>query len=163
MTDIQTAVKVVCETPDKDLNRGCAAQFVNLGNGWGFKFYRNANFQEKTYELQKRAASLGLAPEVGEMVTFNLKNRTMYGYTTQTARVIKDEYAASLGCHANEVFDHPNYEEDTRKNVYLIDGYRELMEGLEENGFDTFDMHWGNVGYLDDGRLVAIDFDADIP
>jgi hypothetical protein len=117
--------------------------------------------RKATHAAQDKAHKLGLAPAVGKKLRFTLsENETMYGYITEC---IVETYGDR---YARKVLGYNSMEEagdtyDCACDVAMGDDeeYNQLMENLRVNGFSTGDMHFENVGYMKDGRLVAIDFD----
>lgn len=152
----------VRETPNRGFSRGIHARFVALDEVWGIKLYKQEWVRDKSYNLQERASALGLAPCV--MDKFELtKSIYMYGYLTEIARPIKDEILDRFGYKGNR--DRLPYEveesEGLEKLINEVEDSKphvELMRQLRKHYFDISDMHWGNVGRLSSGDLVAIDF-----
>jgi hypothetical protein len=156
---IDQIVQTVRDTPPSKVESGCAARFVPFIDGWGIKFYPDEDTRDSTHTLQDRAYTDGLAPEVGDKFEFNIDGIKRYGYLTKMAKVCKATYAEQWGIPYNKAAWDKRREE-AEEEIRKRPEYRQLMEEMEFFVYDTCDMHWGNVGYLPDGRMVAIDFDG---
>lgn len=142
---VETAIEIVKSSPRNSYESGVDAMFKRIDERWGLKFYRNERMRDKTYDFQGRAAELGYAPILGDKVDFTTSNGgTVYGYITEcVARMEeRDGYGDYPSPYMMNVM-HPEYEN-------LIEGLGEIMY--------VQDMHGGNVGWMADGRMVAIDF-----
>jgi hypothetical protein len=158
-----TALKIVGETPENQFKKGGVARFVNVGDGWGLKFYTNETDRDYTYDKQKIAYHHGIAPNVGHKMDFKLGSYQYYGYLTEMADVIKDKFCREHNV-VGDVYSVKNEHLSpaylaVQDAMYASDDHENLVTELECLGYDPNDMHWGNVGYMPDGRMVAIDFD----
>lgn len=123
---------------------GQACRFLTVGE-IGVKVYgKDADKANGAYNNQRRAAGLGLAPEVGDLWTIHLRigpydTVRIYGYLTEIAEV---EPESSYG-----------------EGALTTEEEIELGKALEANGFPSWDIYGRNVGRLKDGRAVCIDFD----
>lgn len=168
---LDVALKMVAETPRTDRFKGQAAQFISLGNGWGLKFYDTKCECETTYETQETAFAAGIGPALGEKTTFSVDGMIRYGYITQHAETFRDKFAKKHNLTGNaftaiEKIEDAERREEVRRECMKIrttmdnlPEYSDLMYEMTRLGLCTNDMHWGNVGYLPNGKLVCIDFD----
>lgn len=131
----------------KSYDSGCECIFLKLNKDIGLKLYSSKKERNHAFVLQRKAATIGLAPPVyarlsipGFMIVTNecdyadlmpVNTGKIYGYTTAIARKVG-----------------PNYSEQKLED---------LSRELDANGFYMCDMHDENVGYYNK-RLVAIDF-----
>lgn len=167
---LDLALKMLTETPADQRMSGCEAQFIPLGNGWGLKFYRNEDMRTQTYDMQAKAFAAGIAPALGEKIDFTIDGNRRYGYLTECVDIICDTFARKHGIvggyyeNISQVGETDTQRAVSREGLEVQDTmndsqeYKILMKKLRHLGFDTEDMHWGNVGHTKDGRLVAIDF-----
>lgn len=123
---------------------GSECSFVDFGNGWGLKCYRNYGSYFRAYVVQQAAAKAGIAPQVGE----SHKIAGHYCYITQVI-----EPMCEYGYDNDHCVQDPEcgqiYDSMTEAND----------EFYQEFGHVYYDEHWGNYGYMD-GECVIIDFDG---
>jgi hypothetical protein len=111
--------------------RGFHAQFAELGDGWGLKWYRDVDRARHCYGLQTHAAQFGLAPECRDWFECDEAS----GFTTQIVE----------RCEPVRITDSPEHRRLHRQLMSLC-------------GIIPHDATWRNTGYLPDGRLVLFDF-----
>ena len=134
---------------EEQVHSGVSARFVRISKDWGLKCFRYKRVAAVCYVAQKEAAKLGLGPEVGEF------GKTQHGWGFVT------EFAESWGereelpeCYSQEL-------ERAEDEMYENEDYNQLLRDLRAAGFMTADMHIFNVGFTNEGKLVAIDFDRE--
>lgn len=163
MECVQTAIAKVRETPFHARPAGIACMFVAINDRWGVKLYRDKQYADKTYNMQKKAAEFRLAPNVGERLTINDYDKyghacTLHGYLTES---IVFTHAQVHNLSSKTYYDGDNKAKwiEASSNLQCSYEYMDLIDGIRKKaGIDPCDMHMENVGYLDDGTLVAIDF-----
>ena len=156
--------KIIHETPVDKYSMGIAAKFMPIDDIWGLQFYNNKEDRDKTYSRQNEAWRHGLAPRLGKKFRMTTPTGKVYGYITEVVETLYDRAVRNAGydipihkfCnHENSSIRQACYKEEEK----LMDKtHDQLLKDLEDIGLYTGDMHWGNVGWLPDGRLVAIDF-----
>jgi hypothetical protein len=160
--------KYIIKTVSLDSGRfieGCYASYYRLNKKWGFKVYEYSDDRNLAYFEQRKTFSYGLAPAVRERFkTLQIfgksseKNWRLYGYITENViETVKDKEIRLGRTYDDDYFDEWGDFDQLEKSV---DGYTELCDSLIHYGFShlLIDLHWENVGWLADGRLVAIDF-----
>jgi hypothetical protein len=142
---IADAIEVIHQSPANSFERGIHASFKKITDQWGVKFYDSKYIRDETYDLQKMAHAIDCAPALGEKFEVNTpRTGTIYGYVTEcVVRMGSDKDENDMYARSEEMKDLPEY-------VELIESLKSIM--------DVDDMHGGNVGYLANGRMVAIDF-----
>lgn len=146
----------ILTTPDDGYKFGDYANFKKINNKWGLKFFENEQIRNDTFDFQYLACQIGCGPELGEKFDMTLPDgKPVYGYITEC--IVKDGNLL----YAEEMGDESTYdpiEEDVEDyDLYKIYGYTRMIKRLEKIMW-VGDMHGGNVGILDSGRLVVIDF-----
>jgi hypothetical protein len=154
---IAEAIQRVRETPVDKFESGCAAHFVPFIDGWGIKFYTDQEVRDDTHYIQNKAFNDDVAPEVGDKIDFTLNNFQYYGYLTKMVRVCMVEFAEERGISYEDAPYHEDAD-NAENEIYDRPEYFDLIEKMNYLGMDTGDMHWANVGYTPDGRMLAIDF-----
>lgn len=158
------ALKVARETPQREYKKGVAALFTRINTGWGIKLYDSKYVRDETYNLQFIAHSVGAAPQLGEKfeVSLPFRSGTYYGYVTECiTKTYKDVFDEDYGdVDSNYSYNEINKIQDEMEES---DEYKDLINKLKMAGIGTSDMHWANVGWMPDGRFVAIDFSEEIP
>jgi hypothetical protein len=149
-------VEIVTKSPHS--SNGQSARFWRLGDsGWGVKVCSRKSQRDNGYKMQKLASMLDLAPEVGYRFNIAVPSKFYphapvehFCYTTECAeKVVKDIY-----------------EDDENEDDYVYPDYRnyplpeihEVYKALTDAGFVDQDAHWGNYGWMPDGRPVCVDF-----
>jgi hypothetical protein len=160
---INHALKVLSRTPSNSPNfkTGCSAKFLRITDNYGIKLYSTKEKRKITHKEQQKAHQLGLAPAVGRKFRLTLpeNNETVYGYITEcVVETYGDRYARKRG-FASMIEADDEYDIACEIAIDNDEEYNQLIQNLRENGFCVYDMHFENVGYMKDGRLVAIDFD----
>lgn len=146
---------------------GGAHKFINLGDGMGLKVYRYGADNDtdgpykrerlvKAFELQKLAAEIGLAPQVGELVEFQLGNQKYFGYTTQVADIVPHSLSKPDPSYPDfqtfETAEYKEFEERHREHVEYT------VHQLERHlGFHVWDDKAMNFSFID-GQHVLLDF-----
>ena len=146
---------VVGKTPVESYEKGVCAKFARINDEWGIKLYRDEYTRDKTYRFQDLANSVECAPRLGDKFSVVLPDdKTYYGYITEciTETFLK-RYLNRLGleCNSDEHYDLLDEMEEDEE-------FKTLCRDINSIGISTNDMHASNVGYLPNGRLVAIDF-----
>lgn len=149
-------VEVVTQSPHS--SNGQSARFWRLGDGgWGVKVFSRKEQRDNGYKMQKLAAMVGLAPEVGYRFNIAVPSKIYphkvvehFCYTTEcVTKVVKDVY------EGGEDDDDYLYPDDSG---YPLPDIHEAYRALTEAGFEDNDAHWGNYGWMPDGRAVCVDF-----
>lgn len=130
---------------DDSYETGIHAYFKSINDKWGLKFYHHERMRDKTYDLQALAHSHGLAPALGEKFNINIPNiGPIYGYVTEKIIVTLE--------------DTGNYPGEGQEDMRMqYDDFDRFIYKLESIMFVS-DMENFNVGFLEDGKMVAIDF-----
>jgi hypothetical protein len=133
---------------------GSMSNFYKLKNtkGRGFKTFVSYDDAIVAHENQKALAEHDLAPavysEVGKVRIGNSKTLSRWGYIT--------EIAETIGCGGNSCYC---CDRDNLEDVYY-DKIVQLLDDMEQVGFEFHDSHIGNVGYVNRGGvrlMVCID------
>lgn len=121
----------------------CAFRKLDTDKKWGIKCYYCKQERDLCFERQKLAAKFGLAPKVGPklLVSTGRKGNRLYCFITEVVKTYR-EYQKT----------HPGYDVDDDPQSEVL---RETL--LKECGLDGGDMHYGNIGFIND-KLVCIDF-----
>lgn len=137
---------------------GAECNFIKMDSGWGLKLYYEDCLARKTYEMQQYAASYGLAPRVGPYIfKFNKNGRIFSAYYTECVSCILYDRFKHLGNWMHGQW--PKHHLTDNSNVYgPFLGLPDIAQQLLEIGIEPFDLHYANVGFMPDGRLVCIDF-----
>ena len=132
---------------------GVRAVFI-IRDGVGVKYFSSADERDNVMNRQADGASVGLAPAVYDICEVYVISPhgfidLWYGYQTEIAAVC--EYTAAANCP----IDYDLTEESEE--------YHNLITSLEEEygSQATADLHTANIGRLDDGCLVCIDWGWD--
>lgn len=110
------------------------------GTKWGIKFYFDELARDQNYERQAEAHHLGIAPQLGDKVEWDIDGSHVYGFITQHIRVafwLPDEEKQDARKLLDETIS--TYDDDTRRRLYQ-------------------DLHNKNWGIDDDGKPLIIDF-----
>lgn len=152
---IQTALK----TPFDQYKTGIAAFFTRIDDTWGIKLYKSEFMRDKTFRLQNLAASVNAGPRLGNKFELKIPGKGYYyGYVTECVietyeNLYMDTYSEGMSeDDIDHLMDTCYCEMEDSKE------YQNLMNLLQWIDITTSDMHYGNVGWLKNGRLVAIDF-----
>ena len=143
---------------------GATAKFVKVSEQWGLKFFKREDARDLAVDRQIRAAEHGLGPLVGDTITFNWQGDTWYGYMTEVcpnvlANVWADEEGTDRDDYRNSLYNGTGRNPEKWCDFAESEELADLKEGLSELvGWNWYDDHEGNVGYMADGRLVCIDF-----
>ena len=157
-------------------SEGCSATFVSINETWGLKYWESSRKAGDNYRMNKLAAEFGLAPKVGEMVTFKLPNTPdswddreeieYHGYFVEKIEMTYQQrfYREDDSWWETTEDSEGNWDYVVPRINNSLDFERldlpNLPAMLQEVGFDEVeDLHWANVGWLPDGRFVCIDFD----
>lgn len=165
------AKRLIKQTPPKMRKKGCAAHYIPCGLGVGLKLYQRKIERNYTYKMQKKAWGIGLAPAVGRKFHITDTDKwgfstCEYGYFTESVETFAERFCSKYEISYQDWMDdiYPDEVKDEEKRVEEdlenCHEFNKLMSGLKSIGISTDDMHWGNFGYLPDGRMVAIDFYA---
>lgn len=117
---------------------GASCHFVDLGDGWGIKFYYGELERDLAYEAQKLCAKHGLGPKVGDVVYIDGLSMP-YGYVTEVIRA---------GITPNE------WNKIGQQITEYNDKYYDVF------GKYVIDDHRGNFGWKD-GAIMLLDFDIE--
>jgi hypothetical protein len=151
---IAEAVALMSTTPihSGKYQEGADAKFLRINDKWGLKFFQREDQRNDSYVLQEQAAELGLAPQIGDKFEFTFgDDDTRYGFITECiVETCNDRFRPEINWN--------DYSTTPWQRMYAMQEYQDLINGLRNNGFAANDMHEANVGWLPDGRLVAIDF-----
>jgi acetyltransferase-like isoleucine patch superfamily enzyme len=139
---IDLAIAAIKNSPPSAYSEGYHARFLKLNENWGLKVYDNRGIRDKTYRLQKMAAEINRAPQLGQNFELVVGDRILYGYITEVVEVHSE---------LNEYGYYPDLDEFEDEEYNLL--IKELCKIME-----VCDLHGGNVGYLKNGTLVAFDF-----
>lgn len=147
---------IITETHSSDYQSGCDARFKKINDQWGLKFFEEEKIRDQTFDLQYTAWEIGCGPELGDKFDLTLPDGTpVYGYITEC--IVKDGnvlYAEEMG---DESTYNPDLEDVESDDMHQVYGYTRMIERLKRV-MEVEDIHGGNVGILDSGRLVVIDF-----
>jgi len=140
---------------------GYTATFFRINDTYGFKMfgYEDGGDEDKKFvqdirKLQRVAHSLGFAPAVGRMFKVEWYGCPIWGYVTEC---VVETWFGRHCTFGREDWNCPEY--DAALDNYENDeDVSELRSRMMDNNYCTSDLHWHNVGYMPDGRLVCIDF-----
>lgn len=139
---------------------GAECTFIKMDNGKGLKLYYEEYLARKTYEMQAHAASYGLAPHVGPFIFKFNKNAHIYHayYTECIKKTLYDRYQ-HVGVWWDDVAwpKHKDWGDRCCIDGPSI-GLPDIAQQLADIGIKPYDLNYGNVGWMDDGRFVCIDF-----
>lgn len=139
---------------NKRSGSGSVSCFYKLKNtkNRGFKTFLSYDDAIIAYRNQKILAKYDLAPrvysEVGKVRVGNGKSLSRWGYIT--------EIAETIGCGGNSCYC---CDRDELEDAYY-DEIVQLLDDMEDVGFEFHDSHIGNVGYVNRGGvrlMVCID------
>jgi hypothetical protein len=158
--------EILSQTPREMKSKGVTCTFIRINETQGIKVYTDPDYCQDSYKDQKRAAKLGLAPNVGEKFKFydNEIDGYRHGYVTDCiVETWQDRWLRNNGKDGLSESDKnyiTAYESGASDEYYSDQEVEALNKALYKNGFDTAssDLHWKNCGWLPDGRLVCIDF-----
>jgi hypothetical protein len=128
---------------------GIMCIFVALNEKWGIKLYMSKRYRDDSFKRQSLAASLGLAPEVGESIDLGV-GKWKYGFITEIVELVTDREKPANMCVL--VWAWPWSKENWEKIEPTIDRLQ------KEIGWYFADYHGENWGYHKDGHLIPIDF-----
>lgn len=159
------AKRIIEETQQTAFKRGDVARFVRLDQVWGAKLYESHNDRNYCYGLQKRAWEHQAAPAVGCKFTgIDNEGEKYFAFITECVKeTLRDAYGKLIYLRDDVDFDSW----DDMDMVEAGDAWDEFARGTEfqelitkitSAGISSNDLHWNNVGRLNSGRLVAIDF-----
>jgi hypothetical protein len=142
-------------TPRHRYDSGVCARFTRMDEKHGIKFYYKEKMRDKTYELQNLAYDNGLAPRAFDKFDLHSAelDRTVYGYVTEAiASTFCDRYGDwETDDDNNLLFD------DDCEFPEIAEEFYALLASLNEVMY-VRDIHYNNVGFMPDGKMVAIDF-----
>ena len=142
---IKAVNQIVRNTPRGQFATGIHASFKKITDEWGLKFFDYKGRRDTNYARQKEAAECGCGPRIGrKFTTTDINGDKVYGYVTEC--VVKTYSRKRNGYYLHQYQIEEDYD------------VKMLFEKMIENNISINDMHAGNMGYLADGRLVAIDF-----
>lgn len=122
---------------------GIHAYYKRLSLHWGMKFYLSKERAEANYRVLSKAAKHGLAPRCGGKFSFKRGKSTYHGFMVEVVPPA-NQYKGNLH------YDHPEIE---KERALLNEALRHIgIAGEYQN-----DLHFGNIGYTKEGKLVAID------
>jgi hypothetical protein len=124
---------------------GTWGQFVPLNEEWGVKFYFVRYWCDYTYRLQRLAYEQKLAPAVGRRFSFKKEGKRLWGYITEKVLPLYKDPNYKGGIWQHEI-------EET------LPEFKKLMNDIHKIVPLLCGIHWGNVGWTKDRRLVIIDF-----
>lgn len=137
--------KVVDKVNRNRFEAGCSAYYVKLDKDIGLKFFYNKKNRDYTYKKHSEAHSVGVGPEVGSKVTFELQGKRLvskkvYGYLIEHVDVAMIKWPK----RGTEEWED--------------EGLLELEDRCIQNELPWPDLHSGNFGVNKKGQLVRIDF-----
>lgn len=153
--DPNEVAKKCCSSPHSS---GVEATFFPIDEKWGIKYWLDSDLRDMNYKYQNHASKHGLAPSVGRNIDFThpRSDKIVYGFFTEICPNI-----LSLNPEYNRISPFfASYKQDDDYNMDF-DHYNlpNLKKQLKDIGFvDVCDLHNANVGFMDDGRFVCIDF-----
>ena len=152
---LDQAIELARQTPVEKYAYGCDAMFLRINKNWGFKLFSTEKDRDKNYDRQNLAHEHGAAPAVGEKMFVTLPdNNSYYGFITECiVETYYDRHISEFDMYKDKEYANSELEEQ----MFRDDEYNNLMEILDDTT-GSFDMHCQNVGYMPDGRMVAIDF-----
>lgn len=145
---ILEAIETIKNSPRDSYETGVEASFKKINEKWGLKFYDNESIRDKTYELQGMAYEIGCAPELGGKFEMNIGDEKIYGYITECANMLIEQ---------DEDGYYPDIEDQDVLSQDILDQHRMVINKCAKI-MRVSDIHCGNFGLLNDGRLVIIDF-----
>lgn len=133
----------------KDSPSGVYCRFIVLNKTWALKLYRVKRTRDESYELQRRAAEIGLGPEVAAIIdlskTVEKWESYKYGFITEIIETVESR-------HDRVYFDAWDWANTNRLII------RPIMAELKEKlGWNFNDHHGKNWGYKND-KLMPLDF-----
>jgi hypothetical protein len=156
-TPTATIVQQVLNTVQlNECPSGSYCYFIKLNKKWAVKLYSKKHERDEAYNNQRLAAEHHLAPDVGRG---NIKvkrpdGEVMYGYITEIVKTVLNFPYNLNKTRTKEQYDHFNemQEKMRARRIQLDCLYRNI--GI----YNLDDFHAGNLGYLEDGTIVCIDF-----
>ena len=152
----QEVLETVQDKLGSDSQSGCQAYFVKLNEKWGVKLFSDKIERDTAYSRQKSAADVGMAPKVLNELEIPVNTSPLYypkesqywgfGYITEIVRTVPDEVLKNSSARYQ-------WDKETR-----FDREKYVDELFKKIGWFFTDNHPGNWGYMDDGKLVCIDF-----
>ncbi len=158
MHDIETLVAFVNNNSNKPSPRGVSCKFVKLDNKWGVKIYTSDDERDLAVSQQKIMNEKGFAPAVSTVFNVGVD---MSCYITELAKPLVEPIDRK---YRDDDSDwnlwRDRCAEFNSKNPNIEAQIRNLCEDMAKavNGYSNHDRHLGNFGYMEDGRLVCIDF-----
>ncbi len=139
---------------------GAECSFIKMDNGWGLKLYDELSLAEHTHYMQGYASSYGLAPRVGKNVfKFDKQGHTVHAYYTECIAKLLYDALPDLGNWLGGNWP--------KSNEWGICGccvdcpslcLPDIAQQLADIGIKPYDLNYGNLGWMPDGRFVCIDF-----
>jgi hypothetical protein len=162
MRNGQLATLIERKLDSGDYDEGCVATYIQVDEYWGFKWYHSTYEGNKLFRRHKKAAKLGVGPEIGPRRDLVLKDGTeIFGFFIETVELAENHVIKSLG--------YKSYRTIPAKELRNIDEHLELLCDRREvqqlaNKCRSHkmlwpDLHSGNFGYRQDGTVLRIDFD----
>lgn len=155
--------QTLVETQKDNSPGGVDAVFIPINDKWALKMFENENTRDSSYDIQQKCSEHGLAPEVGSKVDIE-EGTHRYGFICE---IVETVVPHEIVRQVNE-WNKDDEEWDTEVESewdYLHESVHyqlsQLYKTYENLGYHPFDMHVGNLGYLEvDGerRLICIDF-----
>lgn len=134
----------------KSTRHGCDAEFAAITDDVGIKWFSRKKMCERNYQRQALLAEHGLAPKIGQRITFETHGETYYGFFTEIVETIEQRYDLPEKWNTFEDFTDEDQDE-------LNAEISELRWKAEQLGMDVEDLHYGNIGWNKSGRMVIID------
>lgn len=137
---------------------GVEAKFIKMDNKWGFKYWLDKTDRDDNYRFQAHASKHGLAPMVGEKKEISMPSGvTYYGFVTEICPTLLSDHEDWYDIEYTWKWIWSN--KDDSNISFPAHGLPDLYNQLKKVGFDRVsDLHAHNVGFMDDGRFVCIDF-----
>ena len=136
---------------ERGARRGCANKFFPINKRWGFKYSTDGYTSQKCFYTQQKAASFGLAPQIGQAFKFIHPHHDYiyHGYITERIDYVRSDMPQDDRYSPKTNKDYDNLLQSLMEHLGLIP---------DVGCFAPYDLHTSNVGYLN-GKMVAIDFD----
>lgn len=138
---------------DNDNGRGCYSRFYRLNDTWGFKCSQYQEEMQFAYYAQQLGAEHLIAPRVGGAYSFHHNDIPYFGYITECAGDTWEKTGGKVeSCYG--LF--PVSEEFDALVALVYDLFGNPPKRYDIN--PHYDLHFENVAFMPDNRLVAIDW-----